>query len=90
MKVLKNYLSNMSNERYVYCHVILKLMKKGYSYKQAKQMFIQSDILNIMQNNHNYFFHHYPNDWVKWILKNNNQSQNWFYQILYYFKYKKL
>lgn len=67
MKVLKKYLSKMSNERYVKCQIILKLMKDGYNYKQAKQMFYTVNILEIMHNNGLYFFHQSLYDWTKWI-----------------------
>lgn len=67
MKVLKKYLSKMSNERYVECQIILKLMKDGYNYKQAKQMFHTANILEIMRDNGLYFFHQSLYDWTKWI-----------------------
>lgn len=59
----------MSNERYVKCQIILKLMKDGYNYKQAKQMFHNTNILEIMQDNGLYFFHQSLYDWTKWIEK---------------------
>lgn len=57
----------MSNERYVQCQIILKLMKDGYDYKQAKQMFYNANILEIMHNNGLYFFHQSLYDWAEWI-----------------------
>lgn len=96
MKVLNHYLSHMSNKRYVYCQIILNLMKKGYSYKQAKCILIQSNILEFMQSNTSYFFHYYPKDWTRWVLKKYNKHQqkcnnricNIFIKILHIF-YKK-
>lgn len=71
----------MSNERYVECQIILKLMKDGYNYKQAKQMFCQANILEIMRNNGLYFFHQSYNDWTKWIeeqYKDQYKKNTWF------------
>lgn len=73
----------MSNERYVYCQVILKLMKKGYEYKTAKFMFYKSDILEQMHKDTVLFFHYYPNDWVKWILKDKIKKNTCLEKIKY-------
>ena len=64
----------MSNERYIYCQIILKLIKHRYSYIQAKQMLYESNIMerikyDILYILMTYFFHYYPKDWIEWIEK---------------------
>lgn len=46
LKALDKYADNMNKSRYLYCTTILELMKRGYGYRESRNMLAYSKLLD--------------------------------------------
>ncbi|MBQ3443341.1 MAG: hypothetical protein IKG61_02850 [Selenomonadaceae bacterium] len=68
MRVIRKYWRQMSPRRHAYCYCVLELMERGYKYRDAKKMVVESGYLDYAENHPSIFFHYAKEDWADWII----------------------
>jgi len=78
MKVLAKFAHTMTDERFLFCSTVLELVRRGYKYKAAKQLFNSSNIAETVKDKYGWMMFHNmgSQDWADWVIAATKRKQS--------------
>lgn len=67
--LMDKYVRKMSNERFAYVYTVIELVKRGKTYKEAREMIKKSYLMERLRMDHVFFFHYAEDQWADWVIE---------------------